>query len=216
MSIESVNAKAKFRKFVDHTGVKFGRLTAKRLVGKKGKKTFWEFECDCGTLKEIPLYHVTSGKITSCKCLNREINTTHGKAKVNGKVTRTYAIWSQMKQRCHNTKNSRYSDYGARGISVHVWWHVFENFLADMGEAPDGLSIERRDNDGNYCPENCYWATGHEQNRNKRTNRWIEYNGEKKLVSEWERDLGVSSGTITHRLAAGWLIEAAVTTRAGL
>lgn len=123
----------------------------------------------------------------------------------------TYAVWSNMRQRCDNPKNSAFGNYGARGIRVCTRWETFENFIADMGHAPDGMSIEREDNYGNYEPSNCRWATPVEQGQNKRNNRLLTINGETLTISAWARRYGLEVGTIWRRLETGWPEKAAVT-----
>lgn len=113
-----------------------------------------------------------------------------------------------MKQRCFNNKNEYYKNYGARGIIVCDRWIIFTNFYDDMAYAyKDGLSIERIDNDGNYEKDNCIWATNKIQNRNTRRNHLIEYNGEKKLITDWALIYKIPYNTIIYRLYRGWSIE---------
>src|SRR5690349_21012531 len=106
--------------------------------------------------------------------------------------TRTYRVWASMKDRCLNRKSTGFSNYGGRGITVCKKWRKFEGFFADMGEAPEGLSIERIDNSRGYEPGNCRWATPREQMRNTRRNHYVACKGKKQTLSEWARDLGVS------------------------
>ena len=117
-----------------------------------------------------------------------------------------------MKARCHNQNSRRYSDYGGRGISVSEdWRNSFETFMKDMGEPPSlEHSIERIDNNGNYCKENCRWATRIEQANNKSNNRVIEFGGVSKTLQEWSRDTGIKRETIARRLNAGWEINHAL------
>jgi hypothetical protein len=101
-----------------------------------------------------------------------------------------------MRQRCNNPKDAYFADYGGRGITVCDRWASFENFLADMGICPPGLTIERKNNDGNYEPDNCCWATYFEQGRNKRNTRWVTHAGETLTLAEWSRKLGVEASTL--------------------
>lgn len=123
----------------------------------------------------------------------------------------TYAVWSNMRQRCDNPNNSAFANYGARGIAVCARWATFENFLADMGHPPSGMTLEREDNHGPYSPENCRWATPVEQGQNKRNNRLLTIDGETLTISAWGRRYGLAVGTIHHRLETGWPDRAAVT-----
>lgn len=125
--------------------------------------------------------------------------------------TPTYDSWAHMKGRCLNPNDDRFSSYGGRGITVCERWMLFENFLADMGERPEGLSIDRIDNDGNYEPSNCRWATASQQMNNRRTNHFLEHGGQRKTVTEWSRNLGVSHEVIRTRIRRGWDVDAALT-----
>jgi hypothetical protein len=116
-----------------------------------------------------------------------------------------------MINRCHRPTTSGYHKYGARGIVVCERWHTFVNFLADMGEPPEGMSIERKNNDGNYEPSNCRWATAIEQANNKTTSRFIENHGRRMTLSQWARETGIKEATIDMRLRKGWSPEKALT-----
>lgn len=117
-----------------------------------------------------------------------------------------------MKRRCLNPNNFAYSRYGGRGITVcDRWLESFENFLVDMGEAPPGMSLDRIDNDGNYKPGNCRWATPLEQGSNKCNNHLIEFEGKTQSLSQWANEYGIQVGTLWYRLKEGWLIEEALT-----
>lgn len=129
------------------------------------------------------------------------------------KRSKTYDVWAAMIQRCTNSNNPNYPRYGGRGITVCDRWRTFENFLADMGERPAGLSIEREDNDGHYAPGNCRWATRAEQASNTRRNVKVTLQGQTKTVSEWCRDLGLNVSTVFKRISrSGWSPEKALTT----
>lgn len=128
----------------------------------------------------------------------------HGHSK-RGAQTRAYSIWKNMKTRCGNPRSKCWSVYGGRGIRVCKRWGRFENFLADMGEPPEGMTLDRKDNDGNYSKRNCRWATPREQSLNSRTITWLEHEGRKMSLSDWAREIGVTSSTMSLRVKrVGW------------
>lgn len=153
---------------VDISGHVFGSLTAIRPVIKSRNNTWkWLCRCVCGNEEVLFLTALRGGKKRSCKpCLNARVSvekTTHGLTK-----SPTYLSWKSMKARCLNPKSPDWKYYGARGITVcDRWLESFENFLADMGVRPAGLTLDRKENDGNYEPGNCRWATSTEQARNR-------------------------------------------------
>jgi hypothetical protein len=128
------------------------------------------------------------------------------------KYLKTYRCWQDMKQRCYNTNAQQYKNYGQRGIVVcDRWLAGFEFFFEDMGERPEGMSLDRINTNGNYEPSNCRWATLLEQNNNKRTCRILTHNGKSMTVSAWARLLGVHRSSIEERLHSGWKVADAVT-----
>ena len=205
-------------KRIEISGQRFGRLV---VIGLKPvrvepfKVERWKCLCDCGAIKFVQSGDLRSGHTRSCKCLLKEglsaTSKTHGHT--IGGNTQTYRVWLNMRQRCANPNNPKFGSYGARGITVCERWNLFENFLADMGEAPAGLTIERIDNDRWYSPENCRWATMTEQCNNRRNNIRIPINGEIKLAAEWGKLTGIPVTVIYDRLRLGWDPVRAVTQR---
>lgn len=160
--------------FKDITGNRYGRLVAVRVSGKsKHNQRIWECRCDCGKTHYTLLQSLSQGLTKSCGCLNDEVRKQsmvgNQKAKTHGLSKHPlYDTWSTMKQRCTNPNNAKYYLYGGRGISFDHSWNSFENFLNDMGERPEGTTLDRLDNSLGYCKENCRWATPSDQNRNRR------------------------------------------------
>jgi len=133
---------------------------------------------------------------------------THGQS-----YSSEYRIWHNMRTRCRNPKSPNFHRYGGRGISVCARWNRFANFFEDMGPRPSSEhSLDRYpNNDGNYEPGNCRWATRDEQNRNKLGNRYVEFCGRRMIVSDWARELGIGPVCLSDRLNRGWSVEKAFT-----
>ena len=124
----------------------------------------------------------------------------------------TYLTWRGMKTRCTNPQNASYKNYGAKGISYCERWETFELFLDDMGERPEGMTLDRKDRSKDYSPENCRWATRKQQSQDRSITVWIEHDGRRMCLSDWATETGLKLTTIKYRLDAGWAIERALTT----
>lgn len=197
--------------FADLSGKRFGRwevLARDLAIGK----TAWFCRCDCGQERSVRSGHLQSGASQSCGCLHKEraaaAKRTHGLSK-----TSIYRIWGAIRTRCYNPRGISYPIYGARGIKMCARWRgSFEAFFADMGERPSPRhSIERINNEGNYEPGNCRWATQVEQMNNCRANRRISYGGESLTLVQWARRTGLKREAIADRLNRGWPVETALT-----
>jgi len=190
-------------------GQRYHFLTCIGRAKNKRDKWHWLMRCDCGTEKVLEAYKVGIGHNKSCGCkrsqLMREAKIKHGASICEGTLAgKTYKAWSSMRQRCGNKSNHAYADYGGRGIAVcPEWLNSFPRFLEDMGIKPDGMSLDRIDNNKGYSPSNCRWATHTEQMRNRRNNRPLTIGGETKLLCEWEAETGISHATIQNRIKRG-------------
>lgn len=189
----------------DIVGQRFCRLVVLGLAFMRGDKSYWLCQCDCGNQKTIDRSSLKRPNV-SCGCLHREIQrarlTTHGMARKP-----EYVAWQAMLQRCENPSNPEYKNYGGRGIKVCKRWHSFENFFADMGFRPaKGYSLDRKENDGDYAPDNCRWATVKEQNDNKRQSRRLTFEGRTQSLTAWANEKGINPITLHGRIAAGWAL----------
>lgn len=183
-------------------------------VTRTDRYTMGLFECACGTLKELEISRVESGSPLSCGCLLLENNPgKHRESKWKDRPNSPeYSSWSSMRDRCNNTHRKHYKHYGGRGITICERWNSYEYFLEDMGRKPDRTyELERIDNNGNYCPENCRWATRTEQTRNTRATLFLEHNGRRLSMADWVEATGIGSGTIRRRIVLGWSIDDALT-----
>lgn len=141
--------------------------------------------------------------------VRRALNVRHGRG-ANWQKDTTYTVWKGMIARAHTASSHDADRYYGRGIRVCERWQIFDNFFADMGERPAGMSLDRIDNDGDYSPENCRWTSMKEQARNKSNNRMLTANGETMCVAAWAERMGVSRQALRYRLEAGWSPEDAV------
>ena len=183
---------------IDISGKKFGRLKVIEYSHTKRKKAYWKYVCDCENICIVEGSKLRNGHTKSCGCILKEINRSR---KINDDVrTRLYKVWRNMKHRCENTNDEHFDYYGGRGIKVCDEWQdfsVFYNWCVKSGYKV-GLTIDRKDPNGNYEPSNCRWITLKEQQRNKRSNVYISCHGETKTISEWSRKIGVSRHSIRY------------------
>lgn len=177
------------------------------------KTAYWLCKCTCGNTTVVKGAHLRDGSTKSCGCLvkiaAKELMTTHGYT-----GTPTYNSYVSMKKRCTYRGSKDYPLYGGRGVRVcDRWLHDFNNFLTDMGERPDGTTLDRIDPDGDYDPCNCRWATYKEQSLNKRNTAKCTVEGVTKTLQEWELISGIRWETIKERLKRGWKPYDAVFTK---
>lgn len=197
--------------FRDLSGTRFGRLLARYKV-RTGKVWSYQCTCDCGTEAVVRAGNLTrkSKPTRSCGCLNQEVmqlrlgdlspTYRHGHGVQGG--TPTHIVWRSMKARCLNDKSKSYQHYGGRGIKVcERWVNSFEAFLEDMGERPHGMTLEREDNNGDYTPKNCRWASRAEQSRNTRRN--VTLDGSSVCAKDAADEAGVPYGTVLSRISRG-------------
>ncbi len=203
---------------IDMTGQRFGRLTVTRHAGSAGtaQHAKWECVCDCGNRTVVIGASIRAGRTRSCGCLARETRFDKGSAEDHGMSgSRTYRIWAGMKRRCKpgNTGNKAHL-YAGKGITVCDEWQSFPRFLADMGEAPPGLTLDRRNGDLGYYKDNCRWATRTEQANNTSCNVRLTHEGRTQTVAQWAADLGLKSNTLIYRIRRGLPVEQVLTTAA--
>lgn len=200
------------QKCQDLTGQKFNKLLVLKQVRKNKGKTYWLCKCDCGKETIVEGYKLKTGHIRSCGCLQREINikrlTTHNLSK-----SRLYEIWCAIKNRCLNKNLKTYKNYGGRGITVCQEWlndfKMFYDWAINNGYS-DSLTIDRINNDGNYEPDNCRWASIKTQANNRRTCKTFTYNGVTKNYKQWCEFLKINYKTFYSRISRGWKIENAL------
>lgn len=197
---------------IDITGDRFGRLLVLRPSHQdKRGEWHWACCCECGTNTTVAGSRLRALRTRSCGCLSRELlvkrQTTHGMGN-----SPEYTAWQHMRRRCSDPNNADYKNYGARGIQVCERWNTFELFYCDMGPRPSlAHSIDRINNDGNYEPNNCRWATCTQQRRNSRSNHHLTFHGETMCICEWAERLGMNRMTLYHRIRRGWNTERALT-----
>ena len=193
----------------DLRGRRFGKLIVIEVVQLRSPRTY-KVQCDCGKVKTVQGQNLTrtSNPTRSCGC-KAKLRVRHGHACGENKSP-TWRSWRAMKQRCLYPKAMNYPDYGGRGITVCQRWMKFDNFLSDMGERPDGTTIDRIDSNGNYEPSNCRWSTSKMQNANRKNSKLFTLNGKTQCLPDWARDAGLSEGGLRARLKKGMSLADAI------
>lgn len=198
-------------RYKDLSNIRFGRLIAlKRIKTDKNRHAMWECICDCGNIKLIAGTSLLEGHTMSCGCYQKEVigksGITHGKS--NSKI---YRVWRGMISRCYGNDIKYEKRYKGRIFVCDRWKESFQNFYDDMSPSyKEGLSLDRVDNNGNYCPENCRWTTAEVQANNKSNNILYAIGDDSYSISQLERISGTNRSTIKTRLSRGWDISRAV------
>jgi hypothetical protein len=202
------------KSLADLSGDRYGRLIVTSffgmIAGNRPEK-LWVCTCDCGNIIKVRQNNLRSGHTQSCGCYKEE-RISESNKKHGMRNCPEYAAWCSMKGRCLNPNNKKYPRYGGRGIAVcKRWLNSFEDFYLDVGKRPNSsYTLERINLDGNYCPENCKWATHAEQNRNYSRNVYIEYEGRKMCLQDWANEVGIGVHTLRYRIRSGWPIRQAL------
>lgn len=198
-------------KFDDLTGRRYNMLTVLEMDCKKNGSFYWKCLCDCGNMTSVKSGNLKSGMVKSCGCLmhQNEKAKTHGMSK-----SKIYRVWAAMKARCYNTKTAAYKDYGGRGIQMcDEWKDSSEKFMswALANGYKESLTIERINNDSDYCPENCTWISLQEQSKNRRSCHRITYNNKTQNLVQWCEELNLPYKHIHNRISKlGWSFERAI------
>ena len=190
----------------DLTGKKYNMLTVVSM--QQSNPVIWKCLCDCGNYTYVRTSNLKQGKVKSCGCLHKRGNPIHNQSK-----TRLYAIRAKMIRRCYIENEPAYHNYGERGIKMCIEWkNSIESFIkwAYENGYSDGLTIDRIDNDGDYCPENCRWVDYKQQSNNRRSNRMYTYNGKTQNLKQWCEEFGLPYPRIHRRIKLGWDFEEAV------
>ena len=204
-------------KFIDLTNKRFGRLVVikrieNRVYGNKYIKTCWECACDCGNTITATTQDLRKGDVLSCGCLKiekqKERLTVHGEHD-----TKLHNIWCAMRRRCNNVNNKDYKYYGGRGIHVCNEWidnYIEFNKWARASGYKYGLTIDRIDTNGDYCPNNCRWISIKDQCNNRRSNKLVTYKGETHTIKEWSEKCNIPYSRLYMRIRNGWSFDRAI------
>jgi hypothetical protein len=186
---------------IDISGQKFNKWTVIRPAKNRGKISYWVCKCSCGSTKEVNGSSLKRGISKSCgKCTNA----------IGMSGSSLYQLWAAMWTRVANPNHECYCRYGGRGISICDKWKTFKGFYEDMGDRPKGMTLDRKDNNGNYCKENCRWASRKEQANNTAWNKHIVFNGVAYTVAQLSESLGIKYTTLRRRIKTGGILNAPI------
>lgn len=203
----------------EYIGKKFGKWTVLNYEGKFNRVHKFKVKCDCGNESFSDYIALTRGKSTQCRSCARKVSCAgnknpahkHGYSSRSHPYFRVYTAWCTMKSRCNRKSDANYKRYGALGIKVcESWMKSFECFLHNMGHPPDGYSLDRIDVYGDYCKENCRWASQETQYNNCRRTVYHEYDGENLSETQWSRKLGISRNKVmwwARKYGIGWVVN---------
>lgn len=201
------------RAIIDLTGMQFGRLKVVQFAGRIPPKTMWLCQCSCGNQTTVPTDRLRGGRTMSCGCYQSEFrakgNPIHGHC-----YHAMYRSWKNARDRCHRPTHKSYPDYGARGIIMcERWRYSAANFIEDMKSTwMEGLTLDRKDNNGPYSPENCQWSTKSQQARNRRSTKTVLYGGRQRFLQDLAAEHGHNYQMVHQRIAHGWTLEEALST----
>lgn len=196
-------------RFIDLTGQTFGEWTVVGDPERRGHRTYWRVRCTCGNtamVRSDSLRQQSTARCVSCAASNR--SATHRQT-----LTPTWRSWQNMRSRCLYPTSPDFARYGGAGVTIDARWRDFENFRADMGERPEGHTLDRIDVTRGYGPDNCRWADHKTQSRNKHRTVYIEAHGRRQSLSDWADELGILPVTLYKRHLAGWAPEDIVSPR---
>jgi hypothetical protein len=192
----------------DVTGMRFGSLVCIEYVGRTANyDSLYSCRCDCGQMSKARRNDLVSNKTRSCGCGQGKF--THGLSRRKGIKRKLYSVWIAMRSRCNNNTDENYKNYGGRGISVCKEWSDYFAFheWATVNGYHEGLSLERKDNNSNYCPSNCTWIPRNQQPLNTRRLKYLTLNGETHSRREWSNITGIKKETIRGRIRKGWDVK---------
>jgi len=209
------------------TGKRFGKLTVVKRIGSKNRRSLWLCYCDCGKTRKATTHDLGQFGVSACTRCTKEAQYKKTAKALTGRMlykgdpkyratigktpTPTYAVFKSMHDRCKYKSNASYHAYGCRGIIVCKRWDSFKNFVDDMGLRPDGMTLDRIDNEGNYEPNNCRWVTPKTNARKRRNSNILTYKAESLCIAEWAEKMGVGWGVIDGRIKRGWSVEESIT-----